>query len=77
MAIVQARDDITLFCDICFFDVSYRFFVLNSNPMRASLKSLSISVDSRSKVNLNVKYDEARNKCNTSFSSHFDRAIHF
>ena len=46
------------------------FFVLNSNPMSASLKSLSIFVYSRSKVN--VKYDfstnEAKNKCNTFFS---------
>ena len=47
------------------------FFVLNLNPMSAKLKSLSIFVDSRSKVNLKVKYEErrneARNKCNTSF----------
>ena len=57
------------------------FFVLNSNPMSASLKSLSIFVDSRSKVNLKVKYDfsknEARNKCNTSIPCDFDWAIHF
>ena len=40
-------------------------FVLNSNPMSASLEKLSIFVNSSSKVNLKVKYDfflnEARN----------------
>ena len=55
--------------------------MLNSNPMSASLKSLSIFVDSRSKVNLKVKYDfsrnEAKNKCNASFPCDFDWAIHF
>ena len=54
--------------------------MLNLNPMSASLKSLSILVDSRSKVNLKVKYDfsrnEARNKCNTSFPCDFDWEIH-
>ena len=57
------------------------FFVLNSNPMSASLKSLSIFVDSRSKVNFKVKYDfstnEARNKCDTSFLCDIDWVIHF
>ena len=33
------------------------FFVLNLNPMSASLKKLSIFVDSKSKVNLKVKYN--------------------
>ena len=55
--------------------------VLNSNPMSASLESLSIFVYSRSKVNFKVKYffstNEARNKCNTSYSCDFDWAIHF
>ena len=54
-------------------------FVLNSNPMSASLGSLSIFVYSREKVNSKVKYDfsknEARNKCNTSFLCDFDWAI--
>ena len=54
---------------------------MNSNPMSASFKCLSIFVDSRSKVNLMVKYDfsrnEAMNKCNTSFLCDFDWAIHF
>ena len=53
-----------------FFMFLIDFFVLNLNPMSAILKSLSIYVDSRSKVNLKVKYDfwknEARNKCNTT-----------
>ena len=57
------------------------FFVLNSNPMSASLKSLSILVYSRSKVNFKVKYafssNEARKKCNTSFLCDFDWDIHF
>ena len=81
--IVQARDDLTLFCYIynVFLIFLIDFFVLNSNPMSASLKSLSIFVDSRSKVNLKVKYDfsrnEARIKCNTSFLCDFDWAIHF
>ena len=81
--IVRARDDLTLFCDI--YDVFLMFlsdfFVLNLNPMSANLKSLRIFVDSRSKVNLNVKYDfsrnEARNKCNISFPCDFDWAFHF
>ena len=69
--VVRARDDLTLFCDIynVFLMFLIDFFVLNSNPMSASFKSLSIFVDSRSKVNIKVKYDflrnEARNKCNT------------
>ena len=50
--------------------------------MSASFKSLSIFVDSGSKVNLKVKYDffkkwGCRNKCNTSFPRDIDRAIHF
>ena len=49
--------------------------------MSASLKSLSIFVYSRSKVNFKVKYDfsinEARNNCNTSFSCDVDWAIYF
>ena len=57
------------------------FFVLNSYPMSASLKSSGICVKTRSKVNFKVKYDflpnEASNKCNTSFSRDFDWAIHF
>ena len=55
------------------------FFVLNSNPMSASLESSRIFVGlySRSKVNAKVKYNEARNKCNTSFSCDFDWVIHF
>ena len=81
--LVRARDDLTLFCDIynVFLRFLIDFFVLNSNPMCASLKNLSIFVDSKSKVNLKVKYDfsrnEARNKCNTSFLCDFDWAIHF
>ena len=73
LVIVRARDDLTLFCDIynVFLMFLIYFFVLNSNPMSASLKSLSIFVNSRAKFNLKVKYDfsrnEARNKCNTSF----------
>ena len=71
--VVRARDDLTFFCDIynVFLMFLIDFFVLNSNPMSASFKSLSIFVDSRSKVNIKVKYDflrnEARNKCNTLF----------
>ena len=38
-------------------------------------------VNSRSKVNFKVKYDfstnEAKNKCNPSFSCDFDREIYF
>ena len=81
--IVRARDDLTLFCDIynVFLMFLIDFFVLNLNPMSASLKSLSIFVDSRSKVNLKVKYDflrnKARNNCNTSFLCDFDWAIHY
>ena len=66
-----------------FFMFIINFFVLNSHPMSVSLKNLSIFVDSRSKVNLKVKYDfsvnEARNKCrpNTSFPCDFAWAIHF
>ena len=80
---VQARDDRTLFCDIynVFLMFLIDFFVLNSNPMSASLKNLSIFVDSRSKVKLKFKHafsrNEARNKCNTSFLCNFERAIHF
>ena len=55
--------------------------MVNSNPMSASLESLSIFVYLRSKVNFKVKYafstNEARNKCNTSFSCDFDWVIHF
>ena len=47
------------------------FFVLNLNPMSASLKSLSIFVDSRSKVNLKVKYDFSRNEARDMFNTHF------
>ena len=50
------------------------FFLLN--PTSASLKSLDISTNSRSKFNFKVKYDfstnEARNKCNTSILCDFD-----
>ena len=46
-------------------------FVLNSNPMSVSLKSLSIFVDSRSMVNLKVKYDFSRNEARTSVITHF------
>ena len=57
------------------------FFGLDSNPMSTNLKNLRIFVYSMSKVNFKVKYDflpnEARNKCNTSFSCDFDWAIHF
>ena len=80
---VRATDDLTLFCYIynVFLMFVIDFFVLNSNPMSASLKSLSIFVDSRSKVNLKGKYDfsrnEARNKCNNSFLCDFDWVIHF
>ena len=56
------------------------FFVLNSNSMSVSLERSSIFVYSRSKVNNKVKYDfstnEARNKCNTSFSCDIYWAIH-
>ena len=45
--------------------------MLNSNPMSASLKSLSIFVDSRSKVNLKVKYDFLGMKLGTSVIPHF------
>ena len=78
IGLVRARDDLTLFCDIynVFFMFLIAYFVLNSNPMSASLRGLSIFVDSRSKVNLKVKYDfsrnEARNKCNSSFLCDFD-----
>ena len=52
------------------------FFVLNSNPMSASLKSVRIFVDTRANINLKVKYDfsrnKARNKCNTSFPCDFE-----
>ena len=52
--------------------------MLNSNSRSVSLERLSIFVYSRSKVNNKVKNDfstnEARNKCNTSFSCDFDRA---
>ena len=55
-------------------------FLLKSNPMSASLKSLGIFLNSRSKVNFNVKYDfstnGARNKCNTSTLFDFDWANH-
>ena len=64
-----------------FFDVSYSFFLRNSNPMSASLKNSGIFLHSRSKVNFKVKYDfstnEARNKCNTLILCDFDWAIHF
>ena len=51
------KNDISLFCDIynVFFMFLIDFFVLNSNPMSASLESLSIFVYSRSKVNFKVK----------------------
>ena len=83
--VVRTRDDITLFWDINYTKFFFMFlidlFVLNSNPISASLKSLCIFVDSRSKANLKVKYDfsrnEARNKCNTSFPCNFYWAIHF
>ena len=57
----------------CFSDVFIDCFVLNSNPMSASLENLGIFVYSRSKV----KYyffnnNEARNKCNTLFSCDWD-----
>ena len=47
------------------------FFVLNSNPMSASLESLSIFVYSRSKVNFKVKYDFSTKKLGTSVILHF------
>ena len=59
------------------------FFMLNSNLMSASLKSLGILVNSRSKVTFKVKYDislnKARNKCTTgtSFSCDINWAIYF
>ena len=58
------------------------FFVLNSNPMSANLKNLSIFVYSRSKVNFEVKYDFSTNEAlGTSviphFSVIFDWGIHF
>ena len=72
--IVRARDNLTLFflhLQCFFMFVIDVVFVLNSNPS-ASLKSIGIFVGLRSKVNFKVKYDfsrnEARNKCNTSFS---------
>ena len=40
-----------------FFMFLIYFFLLNSNPMSASLKSLGIFLHSRSKVNFKVKYD--------------------
>ena len=53
--------------------------MLHTNPMSASLKSLSIFVYSRSKVKVKYAFptNEARNKCNTSFLCHFDWAMHF
>ena len=64
-----------------FFDVSYRFFCAEFKSDECQLKSFRILVDSRSKVNLKVKFDfkrnEARNKCNISFPCHFDWAILF
>ena len=48
------------------------FFMLNSNPISASLESLSFFVDSGSKVNLKVKYDFLRNEAvGTSVIPHF------
>ena len=47
------------------------FFVLNSNPMSASLERLSICVYSRSKVNFKVKYDFQQMKLGTSVIPHF------
>ena len=38
------------------------FFMLNSNPISASLKSLGIFVSSRSKVNFKVNYDFSTNE---------------
>ena len=61
--VVRARADLTLFCDIYnVFLIFLRFFCAEFNPMSASLKSLSIFVDSRRKVNLKVKYDFSRNE---------------
>ena len=45
--------------------------MLKSNPMKASLKSLSIFVDSRSKVNLKVKYDFQEMKLGINVIPHF------
>ena len=68
VSIVRARDGLPLFCDMFLID----FFLLISNPMSASLKSLSIFVDSRSKVNLKVKYDFSRNEASrNSVIPHF------
>ena len=47
------------------------FFVLNLNPMSASLKSLSIFVYSRSKVNFKVKYVFSTNEARNSVIPHF------
>ena len=38
------------------------FFVLNLNPISASLKSLSIFVNSRTKVNFKINYDFSTNE---------------
>ena len=45
--------------------------MLNSNPMSASLKSLSVFVDSRSKDNIKVKYDFSEMKLGTSVIFYF------
>ena len=45
--------------------------MLNSNPMSASLKSLSVFVDSRSKDNIKVKYDFLEMKLGTSVIFYF------
>ena len=71
LPIVRARDDLTLFCDIynVFLMFLIDFFVLNSNPMSASLKSLSIFVDSRSTSRSNMIFQEM--KLGTSVIPHF------
>ena len=42
------------------------FFLLNSNPMSASLKYSGIFFNSRSKVNFKVKYDLSTNEARKS-----------
>ena len=57
------------------YNVSHGFVYLNSNPMCSTLNGLGIFVDSRS--NMIISTNEARNKCNNSFSWDFDWAIYF
>ena len=54
-------------------DGSCSFFVMNSNPINASLKSSGIFVNSRSKVNFKVSYDFSSNAAWGASVSYFYR----